>query len=367
MKEFDEFVVANGVVEYDETRLAQLASRTSGFAWRVDKKEGDAVHKGEILAVLDSNEVGKAKAELLEAAVTFHLKSETLQRLEESRSSVPERSLREADAAEKLAHVRLLNAQQTLINLGLPLPRDWDRDFSVEQGARRVQFLGIPTSLVADFGPEVVTANLIPLSAPFDGVVIDRQVVTGEIVQSGHPQFVIADVSRMWLKLNVRKADAARLAIGQELWFSSDGVPGDVSSRISWIATEVDVKTRTVQVRAETENPWVDSPSDEHSRQRLLRAHTFGTARIRVRDERRVVVVPNTAIQSDGGQYLVFVPRSDGRSFEPRLVVLGITRDDETEIVRGIRADERVVTSGSYVLKAEMGRQQAASSILQAQ
>jgi cobalt-zinc-cadmium efflux system membrane fusion protein len=354
-------------VEYDETHFAQLAARTPGFAWRVDKKVGDVVRKGEVLAVLDSNDVGKAKAELLEAAVTFHLKYETFHRLEESRSSVPERSIREADAAEKLAHVRLLNAQQTLINLGLPLPRDWNSDFSVEQGAKKVQFLGIPESIMSDIGPGVVTANLIPLTAPFDGVVIDREIVTGEIVQTGHPQFIIADVSRMWLKLNVRKADAVRLAIGQEIWFSSDGVPGEVKSRISWIATEVDIKTRTVQVRAETDNPWLQSPTGERDRQRLLRAHTFGTARIRVRDERRTVVVPSSAIQADAGRYLVFVPEPDGRSFQPRQVVLGITRDDETEIVRGIRADEHVVTSGSYVLKAEMGREQASRGVLQAQ
>jgi cobalt-zinc-cadmium efflux system membrane fusion protein len=73
--------------------------------------------------------------------------------------------------------------------------------------------------------------------------------------------------------------------------------------------------------------------------------------------------VPTSAIQSDGGRYLVFVPQADGRSFEPRLVVLGVVRDDNTEIVHGIRDGERVVTSGSYVLKAEMGREQAAMPV----
>lgn len=366
-KDLDEFVSANGVVEYDETRYAQLASRTPGFAWRVDKKTGDAVRKGEVLAVLDSNEVGKAKAELLEAAVTFHLKYETFRRLERSRSAVAEQMIIESNAAQKLARVRLSNAQQTLINLGIPLPKGWDSEFSVEQGARTIQFLGIPEAIIAEFGPDVVTANLIPLCAPFDGVVIDREIVTGEVVQTGHPQFIIADVSRMWLKLNVRKADAGRLAIGQEIWFSSDGVPGEVKSRISWIATEVDVKTRMVQVRGEVENPRHETAAGAHDGQRLLRAHTFGTARIRVRDERSTVVVPSSAIQADGGRYLVFVPRSDGRSFQPRLVVPGSASGDDLEIVRGVRAGERVVTSGSYVLKAEMWREQAARTVLQTQ
>jgi len=340
VQELDEYVVANGVVEYDETHLAQLAARVPGIAWRVDKKLGDSVRKGEVLAILDSSDVGKAKAELLEAAVNFDLKTETLRRLENIRSSVPGRSIREAEAEEQVARVRKINAQQTLINLGLPVPSDWDRELAVEQRAKTIQFLGIPEPIVAGFGPDVVTANLIPLTAPFDGVVIDREIVTGEVAQTGHRQFVIADVSRVWLKLNVRKADAGRLAIGQDIWFSSDGMPGEVISRLSWIATEVDEKTRTVLVRAEADNPWIESAPGEHDGQRLLRAHTFGTARIRVRDERRTVVVPDSAIQSDGGRFLVFVPLSDGRSFQPRAVVPGITREHHTEIVRGLEAGE---------------------------
>src|SRR5262249_34827479 len=137
VQELDEFVAANGVVVYDETHLAQLAARVPGIAWRVDKKVGDSVRKGEILAILDSSDVGKAKAELLEAAVNFDLKTETLHRLENIRSSVPGRSIREAEAEEKVARVRRINAQQTLINLGLSLPADWDRDLGVEQRANK--------------------------------------------------------------------------------------------------------------------------------------------------------------------------------------------------------------------------------------
>jgi cobalt-zinc-cadmium efflux system membrane fusion protein len=118
-----------------------------------------------------------------------------------------------------------------------------------------------------------------------------------------------------------------------------------------------------VQVRAEAENPWIESAPGEHDGQRLLRAHTFGTARIRVRDERRTVVVRSSAIQSDGGRFLVFVPLPDGRSFQPRAVVLGITHDHHTEVVRGLEAGEQVVTTGAYVLKAEIGREQAAAPV----
>ena len=356
IRELDEFVTANGVIEYDETRLAQLAARVPGIAWRVEKRTGDVVHTGEVLAILDSNEVGKAKADFLEAVVAYELKSETLRRLEEIRSSVPDRTIREAEAEARAARVRRYNAQQKLINLGLPVPDEFLSGLSDEKLAKRIQFLGFSKDMVARFGPDVITANLIPLAAPFDGVVIDREIVTGEVVQTGHPQFVIADVSRMWLKLYVRKGDAGHLAVGQELVFNCDGVAGNVKSQIAWIATEVDEKTRTVQVRAEVDNPEIQSPSRGRSGQRLLRAHSFGTARIRIRNARDVVVIPSGAVQLDEGRQLVFVPLSDGLTFEPRAVVSGSTRDGWTEVVEGLQPGEAVVASGAHLLKREMVR-----------
>jgi cobalt-zinc-cadmium efflux system membrane fusion protein len=359
-QELDDCVDANGVVAYDETRLARLSARVAGIAWRVEKQLGDHVRKGEVLAILDALEVGKAKAEFLEAMVALDVKSQHLRSLEKISSSVAERQLREAAARVREARIRRFNAQQTLINLGLPLPATIDDHMTDEELSRSIHFLGIPEAIVSDIEPEAATANLIPLVAPFDGVVIERAIVTGEVVQTARPQFVVADVSRMWLKLNVKKSDAVRLALDQTIWFSADGVPGELECILTWIGTEVDEKTRTVQVRAVTDNPLVASPSQGRAGQRLLRAHTFGTARIRVREERRAVVVPGSAVQWNGTNHVVFIPQTDGKSFLARVVTPGVSRDGTTEIVRGIQRGEMVVAAGSHLLKSEMGRQQTA-------
>jgi cobalt-zinc-cadmium efflux system membrane fusion protein len=92
----------------------------------------------------------------------------------------------------------------------------------------------------------------------------------------------------------------------------------------------------------------------------LLRANTFGTARIRVREERRTVVIPSSAVQWDGQRHLVFVPLPDDLSFQPRTVIVGATRDGQTEVISGISEGERVVSAGSHVLKSEVHRQQTA-------
>src|SRR5439155_387681 len=114
-------MTAHGSVAYDQTRLAHLSSRVPGTVWRVEKQVGHAVQKGDMLAVLESADVGRAKAEFLQAYGQMQLKSKALERIRSASAALPERQLREAEAALAEARIRLFNAQQALLNLGLPL------------------------------------------------------------------------------------------------------------------------------------------------------------------------------------------------------------------------------------------------------
>src|SRR5262249_22617354 len=136
--------------------------------------------------------------------------------------------------------------------------------------------------------------------------------------------------------------------------FSADGMPHEARCRVGWISTEVDSKTRTVQVRAEVENPLLDETSEAGEGQRLLRANVFGTGRIRVRHRPDAVAAPRTAVHAKGTRRLVFLPRADGRSFEPREVRTGISQGKFTEVLDGLSPGDRVVTTGSYMLKSEL-------------
>lgn len=353
-RHMDEFVTAYGTVSYDETRLAQLSCRTSGIVWRVEKKIGDPVKKGDILAILDSSEVGNAKADFLDADVDYDLKLINLQRLQRVSSSVSERQLRETDADVRKARVRRFNAQQKLINLGLSISIEAISHATDEELARKIHFLGLPPELVATLDAETVSANLIPLVSPLEGIVIKREVVPGEVVEPSRTQFVVADVRKMWLLLNVRKADAGELVIGQEIQFSLNGLPDEIPSKVTWIATEVDPKTRNVQVRAEVENRLLARSENRESGQWLLRSNMYGSGRIRVRQRSSVLVVPSSALQWDGSQHLVFVPEEDGCSFRPQRVELGVIRNGYSEIRGGVTMGQTVVSAGSFLLKSEL-------------
>jgi len=160
---------------------------------------------------------------------------------------------------------------------------------------------------------------------------------------------VIVDPSRMWLTVNVRQEDASHVDLAQTVLFKADGHPDEFHGQVSWISMSVDEKTRTVRIRADLENP-----------DGRLRANTFGTGRIVLRQEKSAMVVPNEAVQSDGDCQIVFVRNkrffeADApKLFHVRKVRLGARNDKYTEILAGVLPGEVVATKGSAALKAQL-------------
>jgi cobalt-zinc-cadmium efflux system membrane fusion protein len=135
------------------------------------------------------------------------------------------------------------------------------------------------------------------------------------------------------------------------LRFTADGADRPIDARIDWISTEVDEQTRTVQVRAQVDNPVV-SRAPNGAEQRLLRANTFGTARICVREHAEAAVIPRECLQWDHDGYVVFVQTSE-RRFRMVRVERGIAHDGEVEIVGEVKPGAMVVRHGSHLLKSK--------------
>ena len=361
-----ESLTVPGQVKYVETQLAQLSARVPGMVWSIHKRVGDPVTQGEVLAILDSSEVGRAKAEFLQSLVQTELRQKNLQRIIDMAESLPERQRREAEAAYREACVQRYNAQQALVNLGLPIRiRDLE-GLTDQQRAERIHFLGLPSGLTGQFDAEVVTANLIPLVAPFDGVLIRQQITRGEIVNPQQPQMTVADVRKMWVELSVHKEDSARVRIGQPISFEADGLAQPVSSHISWMSTEADAVTRTVRVIAEVDNQMVMTASSTLPR-RALEANVFGTGQIRIRETAQALVVPRSAVVWIHQQPVVFVPlftagQIDGpKSVQPplRFVARPVKTGSHSEtgsieLLQGVQPGEKIVCEGSHLLKSEL-------------
>ena len=355
-------ILCNGFVDYDERRVAQLSTRVPGTIWRVEKHIGDEVHSGEVLLIIESQQVGTLKADFLNAIVVYESRREQLAILEELQDAVLGRQIREARAALREARNRLTSAEQSLVNLGFDITIREYEPLDDETRLARIRTLGLPAELVAQLDPARITSNLLPLYAPFTGVVVGREAVVGEFFEPGKPIFEVADVSRMLLVLEVSKEHAALVAVGQPVRFRPDGADEEFTSTISWISTEVNEATRTLRVRAEIANRLEPAGGQPDHPAVSLRANTFGTGRIQIARRGQAVVVPVSSVQFDGSRWVVFVPHGPG-TFVARQVRPGLRDGQMVELLGETiePAFSRVVGNGSHVLKSHvlLGRMEA--------
>ena len=349
-----ESISASGEVSFDATRVARLAARVPGTAWRVTKQIGDSVKAGELLAIIDAGEVGKAKTEFLHGIVQVRLKTQALANLKNA--PVPERQKKEAEAARRDAEVRLLSAEQALVNLGLTVKAAEFGKLEVDDIAKQLQHLGLSRELSKSAADADLPGTLLPMRAPLDGVVMQVDVIAGEVVDPEDVLFVVADSRQMWGNVNVMATDARWVHVGQAARFRSDGIKAEFTGQVDWIGTSADETTRTIPVR-------VVMPNADGK----LRASALGVGRIVLREEPQAITVPNEAVQTVGGCEVVFVRDKDflkpngPKVFHARMVRTGAKDATNTEVIVGVAPGEVVASKGSVLLADELKRSQSVS------
>jgi len=345
-----EAISGSGEIVYDPTKQASLASRVPGSVWLVTKSVGDAVAKGEVLAVVDAAQVGDLKTALLRALAEENLQSKNVSRLEDARGAVSGSRILDAEAALSKAKADLLSAEQSLRNLGLPVDIDSLRGRPEREVLDTLRLLGIPDEIREQLGGQSLTANLIPILSPIQGVVTERRVSAGEVVDPSRILFEVANTDQMWLTLNVPLENLDQLVIGQQIRFQADGSRHEVAGKLGWISTAADPQTRMVKVRAILPN--VDGN---------LRSETFGTGRVILREEPDAIVIPTGSAHWEGCCQVVFVrdkhyfdsPKSF-KVFHVRSVRLGAVNGKFTEVISGVLPGEVIAMAGSDVLRAQL-------------
>lgn len=318
----DETITCNAEVAFDGDRFAHLAPRAPGSVAEVNVGLGDRVETGQVLAIIDSAELGSAKAAYLQASVLVDLwkKNEARERALYDKNVGTEKDVLEAETKLVESRVQLSSAAQRLRNLGLS------------------------TDDIAQVAEEDDTSSHLQLRTPFDGVIVERDAVVGEVVTTSESLFALADTSRMWVMLDVYEADIARLEQGQQVTMAIDSMSDRTfDGMLTWVSSHVDARTRTIRARAEMSN--ADG---------LLRANMFGRAEIHVRTIDDAILVPESAVQWDGCCNLVFVRQTD-TVYQPYKVTLGYKRNGHYIVEDGLLAvGDSVVTQGSFLLKTEI-------------
>ena len=347
-----EGVTAVGELGYDQTRVAHLSARSPGSVWKVYKHLGQPAKAGEVLTLIAAADVGKAKAEVLSAFGTVQLRRQALNAIRESGVSAAAR-IRDAEGAVREAEIRLTAAAQALSNLGLPFDEATAAGMTSAELKANLLLLGIPDDVAAGIDRRTVSANLMPVIAPMNGLIVSRDVVAGEVVDLTKVLFELVDTRNLWLTLDVKGEDAGRVAVGQTVRFTPDaGKPGEqFEAVINWKSSQVDPRTRTVKVRADVPDP---------NGTRL--ANSYGAGFVVLREEKAAVVVPSDAIHWDGCCHIVFVRDKDymkddaPKVFHVRKVRLGWQGEKTTEIAAGLLPGELIAVKGGGALLGELLR-----------
>ena len=347
-----DYITANGELIFDPNRVGLLSPKVSGTVVAVYKTVGDDVKAGEILALIDASQVGLLKSELMQNIVQLQLRQSTVERLRPlaETGAMVVKTLNEAEAALQESEVMLLSTKQVLGNLGFTIPDDLVQE-TLKTIAERLQFIGIPDSIVNSLPHDTKTTNLIPVLAYYDGVLMSSNVTIGMVVEASQPLFTVVDPQKMWISLNVRQEDAPYIHKDLPVTFQSDDGQHNVNGQVSWISPAVNEQTRTLHVRVVVDNP-----------EGLLRDKTYGIAKIILREELHAVIVPREAVQSTIDCHYVFVrdkhyfAEDSPKFFHVRQVRIGAYNDHYVELLAGVLPGEVIAVKGSNVLLAHLLR-----------
>ena len=309
-----------GELDVNQDAYAEVAAALSGRVTRVTAGLGDRVAAGQALAEVHSAELGRARGAVLMASARLTLARAALERKRGLAADrvVPEREVQEAQAELAASQAEWAAAEATMQALGL--------------GPQAGPVAG------ATEAPRFVVRS------PISGQVIARSVVLGQSVGADSGAlFVIADLSRLWLTVHAFERDAVRIEGGAEVEVNLAALPGRVlKGRVDRVGGRVDPASRTVPVRIVLANAGG-----------VLRPGMSASARVPMAGGAgETLVVPTGALQRLGDTWVVFIPKDPGH-FEIRPVGRGRDLAGEVEVLSGLRAGDRVVVDGSFVLKAE--------------
>jgi Cu(I)/Ag(I) efflux system membrane fusion protein/cobalt-zinc-cadmium efflux system membrane fusion protein len=179
--------------------------------------------------------------------------------------------------------------------------------------------------------------------SPATGHVEEKMVVQGSSVQAGMKLLRVSDHTSLWLDAQVYEGDLPLVKKGEKVVATVEGVPGKTfTGSITFIYPHLDPMTRTLKVRATLDNPDFE-----------LKPGMFATTEIVTTPVQNAILCPREAVLDTGSREIVFIAEGSGH-FSPRKVRTGLTGDnDQMQIIEGLAAGERVVTSGQFLMDVE--------------
>jgi len=307
-----------GEVRFNEDRTAHVVPRLAGVAQAVPANLGETVKKGQLLAVIASTALSEQRSELLTARHRRDAARTTYERekkLWQDRISA-EQDYLQAQTALQEADIALQNARQKLAAVGA----------DTDGGAALTRF---------------------EIRAPFDGTIVEKHLALGEAVKEDASIFTLADLRTVWAEFAVSPKDLATVRVGQKVVVSTSAFESKVEGTVSYVGALLGEQTRTARARVTLDNP-----------QGAWRPGLFVTVSVLGDSQAAPLVVGTEALQTVDDRQVVFKAVPDGFVAAP--VKVGRTDGRNVEVLQGLKAGDRVASSNTFILKAELGKASAA-------
>jgi membrane fusion protein, heavy metal efflux system len=322
-------LMATAAIEVNADRTTRVSSRVQGRITRLVVSQGDRVRAGQPLAFMDTVELDQIWAEYRKNSGRLELARKNLRR---------EEALFEKNVAPEKD---VLKAAQDL--------SEAEADLTLSK--ERFRLLGVDVSAVdGRKNGDASKRLLIPIVSTVGGVVIEKPVTQGEAVNSEKLLFVVADLSTLWVLVDIYEKDMPKLKAGAVVSVSVSAFPQKVfRGKISYIGDVVDARTRTVKARVTIDN------SGGFLKPGMFATVSIDTEKGAAMDT--VIAVPEEAVLIDGVDRYVFLKVGEGR-FKRSDVAPGRAFGKKIEITAGLREGDALAVKGTFSLKSEYKQQQ---------
>ncbi|PKN16444.1 MAG: efflux RND transporter periplasmic adaptor subunit [Deltaproteobacteria bacterium HGW-Deltaproteobacteria-23] len=312
-------ISSTGKVEANADRIAHVSPRISGKVVSVKASLGDSVAAGQVMATLDSVELGEALGRYHQSKTKLALAQSSMDRIKVlvEKKIAARKDILQAETDYKTAQTELHTDEERLSLYGVS-----------------------PADLKGDSHKRL----LLPVRSPISGIITEKHAIVGELSDPSRSLFTVADLSNVWVLVDINEKDLAKVHKGQTATVTVSAFPDlKLRGRITYIADLMNEATRTVKARIEVANPG-----------RKLKPEMFATVELALAaDAPPVVSVPEAALQDLDGKKVVFVAE-DETEFGARQVQTGRTAGGLVEIVAGLEEGERYAVKGAFILKSEL-------------
>jgi cobalt-zinc-cadmium efflux system membrane fusion protein len=331
--------LTDGKIATNDDTTTPVFSPFTGQVTRLTAKAGDIVKKGDPLFAIAATEFVQAQNDLVSAVAALKTADAQLKLAEAN-----EKRQHELYEAKGGSLKDWLQSQSDLVNAG---SNHRTAEIALAAVRNRLIILGKSERDVTAMEAAPQSTRTSPeatVPAPIAGTIIQRQVSVGQYINSAAsgataPVYQIGNLSTVWLVAAVREVDAPSMRVGEPVDVSVLAFPNRVfKARLAYVGSVVDDTTRRVMVRAEVENPDA-----------ALKPEMFATFRIITSDDAMAPGVPEMAVVYEGDSAHVWVVRDDGKIVY-RAIRTGRALDGLVEVVDGLKAGEKIVTSGTLFI-----------------